>query len=324
VTTFRTARNDDLPALADLWNRGTPGSGVARPLKPREFGDAVCSHAFFDLRGLIVAVEGGRPVGFAHIGSGPVEPGGPSHRPDPALGSVAMVVIDPEADEQALGPALVGRASRALRERGAEVLYAGGQWPVNPFYWGIYGGSEFSGILKGHEAFRRAVIGEGFREVARSVLLELDLAGVADPPFDPRSLLLRRRFRVSVEPDASFARWWEAMALGLTFATAFRLEDAQGRVIARAMTWDMAGFERIDGRLRAGLIGVDVDLEHRRQGLGRYLIREVIRHHHSRGIHVLGVQTRAENQPALALYRGLGFRQVDEAMLYRLDPSPTT
>jgi ribosomal protein S18 acetylase RimI-like enzyme len=50
----------------------------------------------------------------------------------------------------------------------------------------------------------------------------------------------------------------------------------------------------------------------------------VIRHHHSRGNHALGVQTRAENQPALALYRGLGFRQVDEAMLYRLDPSPTT
>ncbi|QDV34191.1 GNAT family N-acetyltransferase [Tautonia plasticadhaerens] len=321
MTTFRTARNDDVPALADLWNRGTPDSGVARPLKPRELGDAAFSHQYFDLRGLVLAVEEGRPVGFAHSGVGPAEPAGPSHRPDPTLGTVAMMVVDPDADADRIGPALVGHAARSLRGRGAEVLYAGGQYPLNPFYWGIYGGSEFSGILRGHEAFHRAVLEEGFREVSRSVLMELGLVGVSDPPFDPRSLLLRRRFRVVIEPDCSFDRWWDAMALGATFATAFRLEDAHGRPIARATTWDMSGFERLDGRLRVGLVDVDVSLEHRRQGLGRHLIREVIRHHVSRGIHALCVQTRSENEPARELYRGLGFRQVDEAVLYRLDPA---
>ena len=321
MTTFRTARNDDVPALAGLWNRGTPEAGVARPLKPRELGDAAFAHQYFDLKRLILAVEEGRPVGFAHSGFGPIDPAGPSHRPDPALGTVAMVVVDPQADADRIGPALVEHAAGSLRERGAEVLYAGGQYPVNPFYWGIYGGSEFSGILQGHEAFRRAVVRQGFREVSRSVLMELDLVGVSDPAFDPRSLLLRRRFRVRIEPDCLFDRWWDALALGATFATAFRLEAGHGQVVARATTWDMAGFERLDGRLKVGLVDVDVDLQHRRQGLGRYLIREVIRHHVSRGIHALCVQTRAENEPARELYRGLGFREVDEAVLYRLEPA---
>ncbi|RUL87891.1 GNAT family N-acetyltransferase [Tautonia sociabilis] len=319
MTTLRTARNDDVPALADLWNRGTPSYGVARPLSAREFGDAALGRLDYDPLGLLIAERDGRPVGFAHSGFGPVSPAGPSHRLDRSMGTVAMLVIEPEAGPE-VGVALVDRARRDLRDRGAQVVYAGGRAPLNPFYWGLYGGSEFSGVLGAHESFHRAVRDRGFRPSARSVLLELDLLGLSDPPFDPRTLLLRRRYRVEVEPDASFERWWDALALGSTFATSFRVSDPLGHRVARATTWDMDGFERQDGRLRAGLIDVVVDPSRRRQGLGRYLIREVIRHHASRGIHALAVQTDEQNEPALALYRSLGFEPVEEAILYRSDP----
>ncbi|MEW4568261.1 GNAT family N-acetyltransferase [Tautonia sp. JC769] len=321
MTTFRAARNDDIPALVRLWNEGTPAYGVARPLKPRELTEACLNRLGFALGDLIVARDDGegRLVGFAHGGFGPAEADGASHRLDRSMGTVAMLAVDPEADE-AVGPSLIERAVARLRDGGARVIYAGGQYPLNPFYWGIYGGSEFAGILKGHEGFHRAARASGFEEVSRSVLLERDLSGTkAEPGFDPKSVLLRRRFQLTIEEDAAFGPWWDALALGATYAIRFRLEDSAGRAAATATTWDMAGFERLDGRLRAGLIDVGVASESRRQGLGKYLIREVIRYHIQRGIHAIAVQTRAANAAALGLYQSLGFEPVDEATLYRLD-----
>ena len=230
-----------------------------------------------------------------------------------------MLVVDPDADDS-MAAALLDHAVAALCERGAQVIYAGGQYPLNPFYWGLYGGSEFSGILNGHDRFHRAVQAIGFRACSRSVRLELDLGRGGEPSFDPKSLLLRRSYRLTVDPDSMLARWWDALAIGPTFTVGFRLIDSRGAVAAHATTWDMAGFERLDGRLRAGLIDVFVEPDLRRKGLARSLLREVIRHHASRNLHALCVQTNEDNQPALTLYRSFGFAEIGDSILYRLDP----
>ena len=60
-----------------------------------------------------------------------------------------MLVVEPGPDDPALETGLIAEAERLPPPRGATVLYAGGQFPLNPFYWGIYGGSEWAGILCG-------------------------------------------------------------------------------------------------------------------------------------------------------------------------------
>jgi ribosomal protein S18 acetylase RimI-like enzyme len=318
VIRFRPFRNGDPPALVDLWNRGLPERGVVRPLNVHEFDALVIGKLGFEVPGLVVAERDGRILGFAHAGFGPVDPRGPSHKLDFELGTVAMMVLEPGLDDPEVERGLFLGAERYLRDRGAEVIYAGGQYPVNPFYWGLYGSSEFAGVLGAHTDFRRAAERAGYEPVAATVLLEADLA--RPEPRDPRAPVLRRQVRFDVMDDTLPSGWWEALAIGMFRPTTYRLLDKfDDHAIAYATTWDIAaGFAVGDGRSRTGMIGLEVEPAHRRKGFGRLLVSEVLRHARSQLADLVTAQTSAANEPALALYHLLGFEQVDTATLYRL------
>ena len=208
MTQFRTFRNGDPPALAALWNRALPARATARPLSGHEFDTHVVSKVHFDAAGLIVAERAGRIVGFVHAGFGPEQLLGRPHHLDHTLGTIAILVLEDDAEAGELGRNLIAEAESYLRRHGAKVLYAGGQYPLNPFYWGIYGGSEWAGILTAHAIFLRSVVEAGYEPVSTTVLLEADLS--SPEPRDPRSALIRRQARLEVTEDALPGNWWEA------------------------------------------------------------------------------------------------------------------
>lgn len=318
MTTFRPFRNGDPPALVDLWNRALPDRGVVRPLTAHEFDTLVMSKLPFDRLGLTVADRDGVVVGFAHAGFGPEQPLGPSHQLDTAMGTVAMLVTEPGRDDPDLEMGLFLASERYLRSRGAQVFYAGGQTPMDPFYAGVYGGSEFSGVLDSHEAFRRAAMRAGYAPAAATTILEADLA--RPDPRDPKALLLRRQLRLEIADDARTPGWWDALAIGLFRPSRFVLVDKiLSLPVAQAWTWEIAGgFGVGDSLCRTGLIDVEVHPDHRRKGYGRHLVGEILRRVRDQNIDVLTVQTSSENLPALVLYKSLGFEPVDTATLYRL------
>ncbi len=319
MTHFRPFHNADSPALAALWNRGAPGVSVARPLTVHEFDSHVVGSVVFDAAGLIVALRDGRPAGFVHAGFGPesIDGNGAPLRFSYELGTVGMLVVEPGGEDVELESGLLAEAQRYLRKRGASVVYAGGQSPLNPYYWGVYGGSEWAGILSAHTAFHRAVTRAGFESVSRTVVLEADLTG--PEARDPRGVLLRRQARVEVVEDVLPTTWWEALAVGDFRPTSYRLlTKADDTELARAFTWDMTWFGRRDGRARVGLINMEVNALHRRKGYGRHLVNEILRLARAQATAVLAVQTRETNTPALALYQSLGFQLVETATPFRL------
>ena len=321
VIHFRAFRNDDPEDLAALWNRGVPEYGTARPLTGHEFDTHVLAKPNFEAEGLIVAERDGRPIGFVHAGFGPDEPVGPPLRLSSGLGTIAMLVVEPGVEDADLERGLVAEAERYLRRRGATVLFAGGLFPLNPFYWGIYGGSEWAGILSAHASFHRAARRAGYEPMSETVLLEADLNGLE--VRDPRAPLIRRLARLEVVQDVLPAHWWEALAIGEYRPTRYRLlakpDEAE---LARATTWDMDGFGRLDGKSRIGLIAVEVAATHRRKGYGRHLIAEILRQARAEHVAAVAVQTSATNLAALNLYKALGFRRVEESILYRLPSEP--
>lgn len=321
MTHFRTFRNTDPPALTRLWNRGAAPSASARPLSVHEFDSHVLGRPLFDAAGLIVAERDGRPVGFVHAGFGP-ETDADAHVSRPMrlsreLGTVSMLIVDPPADDPGLEADLLAAGEDYLRRRGAVVVYAGGQYPLNPFYWGIYGGSEWAGVLSSHAPFLRAIVGAGYEAVGTTVLMELDLG---EPEVrDPRAVLFRRQTVLEVTEDVTPRTWWDNLAVGEFRPTLYRLiaRDDQSEV-ARATTWDMSWFGRIDNRTRLGLVDVEVRTDRRRKGLGRHLLNEILRQARAQQVGAVSVQTPLTNSAALAFYESLGFQPFETSTLFRL------
>jgi ribosomal protein S18 acetylase RimI-like enzyme len=319
VIRFRPFRNSDPPALVKLWNQTIPEQGAVRPLRVHELDDHAFGSAYFDRAGLIVGERDDRIVGYVHSGFGPDQPieATPPFAFCHALGTIAMLAVEPDPQATEIARGLILEAERYLRARGANVLYAGGQFPLNPFYWGLYGGSEGSGILASHPRFPEVLAMMGYEPVSTTVLMECDLA---NPGYrDPRAVVIRRQTEIEVEEDALPDDWWENLALDGFHLTRFRLLSHSDRTeLARAKTWDMNGFGRHDGRSRVGLIGLEVAAEHRRKGYGRFLVTEVLRSAGEHATSLIVVQTASTNQPALALYQSLGFEAIDQSTLYRL------
>jgi len=290
-----------------------------RPLRAHELDAHALGTVNFEATGLIVAEKDGRIVGFVHAGFGPdlpIESTQPFQL-SRELGTVAMLIVEPDLDDPELVSGLVAAAERYLQGRGAKVMYAGGLFPLNPFYWGLYGGSEGSGVLSAHKRFHSVLIARGYEPAGTTVLLEADLT--VPERRDPRAALIRRQTQLEFLDDAVPPHWWQNLALG-DFQTmkARLLSRSDGAPIAQAEAWDMGWFGRGDGRSRIGLINLEVMAAHRRKGYGRFLVTEIFRRARENLVASVAVQTSAVNEAALSLYASLGFQPVDQATLYRL------
>jgi ribosomal protein S18 acetylase RimI-like enzyme len=318
VIQYRCYRNSDSPAIVELWNRVVPGTAGVRPLRVHELDDHAFGSVCFDRKGLTVAELDARIIGFIHSGFGPdlpIDATSPFVL-DRSLGTIALLVVEPSLQTE-VAPPLILEAERYLRSCGANVVYAGGQLPLNPFYWGLYGGSEGAGIPTVHLGFLEALTVMGYEPVSTTVALEYDLAQTE--PRDPSAILIRRQTQIEFEEDALPGHWWENIALSdYRLARCRLLARPDGIELARATTWDMSWFGRHDGRARLGLFGVDVSSSQRRKGYGRYLVCEILKYAREHGVALVEVQTAATNQPALELYQSIGFQPVEQSTVYRL------
>lgn len=70
----------------------------------------------------------------------------------------------------------------------------------------------------------------------------------------------------------------------------------------------------------ADMMNVAVSPDHRRKGVGRALIQRLIDDLKSQGSHILMLEVRVSNTPAITLYEDLGFVQVGRRPNYYRNP----
>lgn len=192
----------------------------------------------------------------------------------------------------------------------------------------------------------RGLCAEGRFELAIEAIRALDLDAIGAPgevsgavAADPRvrrlgpddaSALLPLRLRALREhPRAFLSSEEEDAALGVEgFAARLASTDraltlggyAGGALVAMA---GVAKGAHEKARHRAVLWGVYVAPEHRRSGLGRAIVGRAIEEARALGVEALCLSVDAQNAPALALYRALGFTPWGvERDAFRADGAP--
>ena len=317
MITYRHFRNSDPPGLCAVWRSQPALHGRCQPLTPLLFEPLVLAKPYFDARGLIVAVEHDKIVGFAHAGFGAAEDRSQICRD---MGVVCTVLALPHPQHDEICTALLARAEDYLREAGAKVMYGGQIDPLNPYYRGMYGGSELPGVLKSDEPLHQLFVRSGYREIDRVAVLERDLAGFR-APVDRKLMQVRRQYNVEATFDPPAANWWEACAFGHSDRTRFVLRSIrEGSTAATVTFWDMEPLAASWGSHAVGLLDLETQAPLRRQGLATQLLGEALRQLHAHGIARCQVQCMAGNAAALALYAKLGFQPIDEGIVLRKEP----
>lgn len=313
---FRTFRNTDPPGLVEVWNEAFAGRGAVRLAHGGALERFAFAKPYFDPDGLIVALDGATRVGFAHAG---FWPNGSETGISYAKGVVVALGVRPSHQRRGVGSELLRRAEAYLRGRGARAIFAGPMRPLDPFYFGIYGGSELPGFLGSETAAAPFLEAHGYRPWDTCLVFQRRL----DEPVavtDGRFALLRRRFDAVALADVARRSWWRECVRGAVETSEVALvERTNGRLAARASAWDMEGHSATWGLPAVGITDVEVHPDLRRQGLAKFLLCHLLRGWQDQYFGLAEVQTMERNPAAVALYRTLGFVQIDFGRTYRLD-----
>ena len=181
MLSFRTFCNTDPPAVIDILASRAGQPGLLQPVSADLFEQLVFAKPYFDCHGLILALDDGRAVGFAHAGFGPNE--GESDI-STELGVTCAVLVRPDYPVAEVAAGLLQHAEQYLLDRGAKVLYGGAIRPLNPFYLGLYGGAELPGILTSDHVAIDLFRGHGYREIDQTLIFRRDLTDF-QVPMDP-------------------------------------------------------------------------------------------------------------------------------------------
>src|SRR5262249_1717167 len=152
---------------------------------------------------------------------------------DRTTGVVCAVGVRPSDRRRGVGTELLRRAEGYLRAGGASELHAGPLAPLNPFTFGLYGGSDSPGGRGSGPAARPFRERRGYRPFATRLVFQRPLEA---PPVvaDGRFPAFRQRFEIRAGPRHGLS-WWTESVLGPVELHEFRLvEKGGGPAFARA------------------------------------------------------------------------------------------
>ncbi|HEX5102786.1 MAG TPA: GNAT family N-acetyltransferase [Pirellulaceae bacterium] len=310
---YRPFQNWDPPALAEIWRTQPPLPGRVQAVTPPLLEKLVFAKPWFDHNGLIVAVDGARPVGFAHAGFGASTD---QCNIDMHEGTICQLMVSPHEQRGIIAVELLSAAEDYLRRRGAQHIHAGCQFPMNPFYLGLYGGSQAPGVLDSDTQFSELVAGAGFRPDRRRLLWRRPLAGFRSP-VDRQWMQVRRRFVAAGPREVLPDNWWDACVWTHFDWARYDLNlPGGGESVISATLWDIEPLARSWGRQTAGLVRLDDTPEARDEGLTGFLLGEILRLCQAEGYAQFEAQTSDSDAPLAELLVRLGFEQYDRAALW--------
>lgn len=321
VVTYRRFRNDDPPTLVQIWNEAFTGRGAVKLRHSSPLDNYILAKPYFDPAGVILAEEDGVGVGFAHAGFGPNADQTAVGR---ERGVTCIVGVRPAYRHRGIGSELLRQCEEYLTTGGAKELHAGPLYPLNPFYLGLYGGSELPGFLLSDAAAEPFLQRHGYRTYETTHVYQRQLIKPVNAT-DPRFLGLRQQYDVVVSQVSGISSWWQECVLGPLELIEFRLDERPtGKAAARCRVWEMEGFSIRWNLPAVGITQIEVREDLRRRGLAKFLLTKILGYLQEQYFGVAEVHTHPSNEAATRLLGVLGFDQVDSGRSYRKQPASST
>lgn len=311
MITFRKFRNSDPPLLTEVWNESLLGRGAVRLRSSTAFDRFVLAKPYFDPEGLILAMEDGRCLGFAHAGL--------VLNQQPTHGVVSLLAVRPTFRKRGVGSGLLEQCETYLKKKDAQEIFAGYAGSKSPFYFGLYGGSDAPGFLTSDESAEPFFRKRGYKVHARTAVLHGEIGQVVRS-VDPRFAYIRQRFNLRARTPKDVGNYATECVLGQVDPLEFFVDDkGTADIAARTFVWEMEGFTWRWGKPSLGVVGFQTLPNYRRQGLGKFLLLHMLRHFMDQYFELAELQVAESNQHGLKFLQTLGFNIVDMGQVFKKD-----
>jgi ribosomal protein S18 acetylase RimI-like enzyme len=317
VVNYRKFRNTDPPLLAEVWNETFTGRSAVALQSPTFLERFVLAKPYFDPEGLLLAEEDGQLAGFVHAGL--------SVGSQPLRGVTCLLGVRPDFRRRGIGTELLHRSEDYLRQRGAQVLYAGAKGAANPFYLGLYGGSDSSGFMRSDSAAHPFLIRRGYRVDRQYLVLQRDLTK-ALKIVDLRFSTLRQRYQMHIRSPKHLGDYAQECEVGQVEPMEFFLQDHHTPPLpgepaaARTLVWEMEGFSWRWSKPAVGIREFCVAPDLRRQGLGKFLLLSLLRHLQEQYFEIVETHLEESDLQSLQFLKNFGFQQVDMGQVFIRQP----
>lgn len=290
-----------LEEMAALWNANAVGRHAFYPWT----GGRLSTLLSADGKGLgkIIAARnaGGELLGWTHVSlmdeMGYVR-----------AGVVEMLLVGERFRHRGIGTDLLRAGVELLQSRRPRpiLLDALGAWPYGCVYNTLADGSERSGVFLSEAGLYRLFRRAGFAPVRKSLVMRAETKAITVRPEPPGSVFVVSRRRETTWLDRVFRgrELWDHI-----------LCNRDGGLLSRAIFGLMEGESRAEGRVIYSLFGVNTSEEARNRGYATANLSRLMAHVAKLGGEVMELHVYADNLPARALYRGLGFVELAETMM---------
>ena len=311
---YRTFQNADPPALVALWHACELGRGSARGFTYDALDSLNFAQPYFDANDLIIACSDNQIIGMVHVGFGCDES---KSRLSKDHGIICIVLVHPEHRRRGIGRELISRANARLSKAGAKHIQAGPAPAADPFYFGLYGGSQPSGFLQSDANADPFFHSLGYVRSESHGIFQRDVAEKSDP-VNFRLSRIRRKTELEISPQPDNPTWWWMTRLGRLDSLCFRLIPKDGGQSFAELT--VVGLDLYIDTWQERAIGI-LDLEvvetERRCGYGQALLVETIRRLRQEMVTRFEMHVPDDNVAAISLVESVGFVRVDTGIVYR-------
>jgi len=314
VIEYRSFHNSDPPQLVALWHQAELGRGAAAGFTTDAFETLIFAQPYFDRDGLIVACDGSKIIGYAHAGFG-------ANSDESALayksGVVCALIVHPQYRRRGVGRELMARAERYMNDRGVQTILAGPAEPNDPFYVGLYGGSQPCGFLDSDPDAAPFLAALGYERTTQWRVYQRDMNAQRDP-MSFRLATHRRRTQLAIADRPNRETWWWLTRFGRVESLLFVLLPKEGgSPIGAVSVVGLDLYLQKWGERAVGLLDLEVNDEQRSEGYGQAILVEVCRRLKNELVTRIEAHALETDAASIGVLESSGFEQVDTGAVYR-------